>query len=108
MNSLLQHIKRKHSNINVLQNAEWNQGDDERNDLELNDDDDMHVPEPDVDEYEDERHAENQYYQNFGLDTLKKLAFSMIIKLKSTSSVPFSAIKSVINGTKVMFKDTLA
>ena len=34
MNSLLQHIKRKHSNINVLQNAEWNQGDDERNDLE--------------------------------------------------------------------------
>lgn len=32
----------------------------------------------------------------------------MIMKLKSSSAVPFSAIQQVMHGTKLMFQDTIA
>ena len=43
----------------------------------------------------------------FSVATLKKLAFSMIMRLKSSSAVPFSAIQNVMHASKVMFQDTL-
>ena len=32
----------------------------------------------------------------------------MIMKLKSSAAVPFSAIQQVMHGTKLMFQDTIA
>ena len=61
-----------------------------------NSSDDGHV---DKDEY--------NYMETFSVATLKKLAFIMIMRLKSSAAVPFSAIQNVMRASKVMFQDTL-
>ena len=110
MNSLLKHIRREHVPQNVRahgDNAEFRQ---EQN-IENNDGHDLNSDSEDgndLDDYEDCRQTEVQYMQNFDIKSLKKLAFSMVIKLKSMSSVPFSAIQTAINSTKTMFCDTLS
>ena len=59
---------------------------------------------------DDDRVAEEEsnYMETFNVVAkLKQLAFSMIMSLKSSAAVPFSAIENVMRATKVMFQDTL-
>ena len=58
---------------------------------------------------DDDRVAEEEsnYMETFNVAKLKQLAFSMIMSLKSSAAVPFSAIENDMRATKVMFQDTL-
>lgn len=98
MNSFLRHIRRIHLNANLQLQAE------QPNDQELLGED---PPMDEDDQEENMSEEEANYVETFNLDVLKQLALSMIMKLKSSAAVPFSAIASVMHGTKVMFQDTL-
>ena len=98
MNSFLRHIRREHMINNNLHEhvAAGQQPQDEP----------MHV-DPVSDHEDDLEEEEENYVETFSIHNLKQLALSMIMKLKSTAAVPFTAIEHVIRGTKVMFQDTL-
>lgn len=113
MNSLLRHIHRDHTANAVryvpaehdAENQEHSSDDDDdggdNNDQENQDDDED-------DNFEDARQAEVECMENFGVNDLKRIAASMIMKLKSLSSVPYSAVQTAIARTKTMFCDTIS
>ena len=110
MNSLLRHIRRHHTTNAVehvpaeldAENQEYRSDDDDNNDQE------NQVHDDEEDNFEDARQAEVEYMGNFGVNDLKRIAASMIMKLKSLSSVPYSAVQTAIASTKTMFCDTIS
>lgn len=59
-------------------------------------------------EEQEELSAELVYFENFDQDTLKQLSMSLLIKLRSTASVPYSSVQDVMDSTKIMFEDTIS
>lgn len=97
MNSFLRHIRRKHLNENLHVPVVNQHPPDEP----------MHNDAGNASE-DDQDEEEENYAETFSIDNLKQLALSMIMKLKSTAAVSYTAIEHVMCGTKVMFQDTLA
>ena len=107
MNSYLRHIRRKYLNENrhVPVNPQAPDGPMQVDGEDDQDEDDLGE---DGQGEDDKGEEEENYAENFSIDNLKQLALSMIMKLKSTAAVSYTAIEHVISGTKVMFQDTLA
>ena len=102
MNSFLNHIRHEHLN---KQNVQQEHHGVEEHPLNVND-----LMETDNSNSSDDDRVDDDeynYMETFSVATLKKLAFIMIMRLKSSSAVPFSAIQNVMRASKVMFQDTL-
>ena len=102
MSSLLNHIRHEHLNNQNLQQEHHGVEEHPLNSNDLMETDSNNSSDDDgVDE------DKYDYMETFSVATLKKLAFSMTMRLKSSSAVPFSAIQNVMHASKVMFQDTL-
>lgn len=101
MNSFLSHIRNKHLNQKLHADHHGiEQHPPDHNDPMETESDNSSDDDP-VDE------DASNYMETFSVANLKKLAFSMIMTLKSSAAVPFSAIENVMRASKVMFQDTL-
>ena len=110
MNSYLRHIRRQHLNASLTlpvppDQCNPNNDNPGQSEAPSNSDDDSQNSDSEQDE-EIPPEQEN-CSEDFSVDLLKQIAIGMIMKLKSTASVPYSAVKNVIRSTKVMFQDTL-
>ncbi len=103
MDSFLSHIRHKHLNQNL---HERHRGIEQHS---RNGNDPLETETESGNSSDDDRFDEDEshYLETFSVANLKKLAFSMIMRLKSSAAVPFSAIENVMRASKVMFQDTL-
>ena len=101
MNSFLSHIRHKHLRQNIIIEEYHNDQQPAVPDDLMETESDSGADDDRVDE------EESNYMETFSVANLKQLAFSMIMSLKSSAAVPFSAIENVMRATKVMFQDTL-
>ncbi|XP_038063309.1 uncharacterized protein LOC119734000 [Patiria miniata] len=107
MNSFLRHIRLFHMFAPIIKNPNGQeiQNHELEND-EHNAGSDSEPEEEDQDA-DDPEQADIEYFNNFDEDLVKQVAALLIVKLRSSASVTFSTRDKVINGTKVIFSNTL-